>query len=45
MVVLLRQDEFADVRMQILPHRRAVINHWIEQMLKSEFRSHPVARA
>src|SRR5208282_4306994 len=42
-VVLLRPDELTDVRMQVLAHRRAVVNHRIDQMLKGEFWSLPVA--
>src|SRR5205814_5415034 len=42
-VVLLRPDELADVRMQVLAHRRAVVNHRIDQMLKGEFWSLQVA--
>src|SRR3954453_11247755 len=37
MVVLLRPDEFADVRMQVFPHRRAVVDHRIDQVLRGEF--------
>src|SRR5215471_2275044 len=43
-IVLLRPDKLADVRMQVLAHRRAVVNHRIDQMLKREFWSRPVAR-
>src|SRR6202035_600063 len=42
-VVLPCPDEFADVRMWVLAHRRAVVNHRIDQMLKGEFWSLPVA--
>src|SRR5260370_19540914 len=42
-VVLLRPDELADVRMQVLAHRRAVIDHRIDQMLEGEFWSLSVA--
>ena len=42
-VVRLRPDKFADVRMQVLPHRRAVVDHRIDQVLKGEFWSLPVA--
>src|SRR5215467_2370088 len=42
-VVRLRPDELADARMQVLAHRRAVVNHRIDQMLKGEFWSLPVA--
>ena len=37
MVVLFCPDEFADVRMQILAHRRAVIDHRVDQVLECEF--------
>ena len=36
-VVLLRPDEFADVRMQVLAHGRAVIDHRVDQVLEGEF--------
>src|SRR6201999_1333310 len=42
-VVLLRPDKLADVRMQVFAHRCAVVNHRIDQMLKGEFWSLPVA--
>src|SRR4051812_4057917 len=42
-IVRLRPDELADVRMQVLAHCRAVVNHRIDQMLKGEFWSLPVA--
>ena len=42
-IVLLRPDKLADVRMQVLAHRGAVVNHRIDQMLKGEFWSLPVA--
>src|SRR5207245_11404680 len=42
-VVLLRPEELADVRMQVLAHRRAVIDHRIDQMLEGEFWSLSVA--
>src|SRR5439155_25464288 len=42
-VVLLGPDELADVRMQVLAHRRAVMDHRIDQMLEGEFWSLSVA--
>src|ERR1700733_13374831 len=42
-VVLLRPNEFADVRMKVLAHRRSVVDHRIDQMLEGEFRSLSVA--
>ena len=36
-VVLLRPDKFADMRMQILAHGRAVVDHRVDQVLKGEF--------
>ena len=43
-VVRLRPDELADVGMKVFAHRRAVVDHRIDQMLKREFGSLPVAR-
>src|SRR6266436_5318722 len=42
-IVLLRPDELAHVRMQVLAHRRAVVDHRIDQMLKCKFWSLLVA--
>ena len=36
-VVRLRPDEFADVRMQILAHGCAVVDHRVDQVLEGEY--------
>src|SRR5690242_7711511 len=42
-VVRLGPDKLADVRVQVRAHRRAVIDHRIDQMLEGEFWSRSVA--
>ena len=42
-VVRLRPDEFANVGMQVVPDRRSVVDHRIDQMLEGKFRPRPFA--